>query len=282
MRAVVREATPGAASFTVTGGEGVVVGPRRQRYDTRTILIAHRGGAQPHTRAHVFPIIFVHCVWKKDMEEAPAAAPPVSPLLASLRRLSLLNDDHRAAFFASVASQLCTLPAIPADAAATALQEAYSLDFTSGEPCALLVAVKVVISRVASSSYQEPECKESLLADLMSAGLSKAAAEWVRQAAEAAALPCAAQLRSAQGHAAAALSCDYLADFDWQLNQVLASSTLAKINSPLVQLQLKIRSAGTDSERIEELELSPSELDAAISSLSAASAALRSMPEPGK
>jgi hypothetical protein len=48
-----------------------------------------------------------------------------------------------------------------------------------------------------------------------------------------------------------------------------------------VQLQLKVRKAGTDAEAIERLELAPAELDAAISTLGAAVSSLRALPEPG-
>ena len=215
------------------------------------------------------------------MAEAPSATPAAPPpALAALSKLSLLTDEGRNAFFAVVASQLCAAPQ-PAEAAAASLRDGFGLDFTSGEPAALLLGAKVLASRIASRAYQADAAKAALLADLLAAGLPQAAAEWVREAAEAAVLPCAAQLRLAQGHAAAALSADYLHDFDWQLNHVLASSSIAAVGSPLVQLQLKVRKAGTDEEVVEQLELTPAELDAAISSLGAASSALRSLAEPG-
>ena len=209
---------------------------------------------------------------------APAAAPP-SPL-AALSKLSLLDDEGRGAFFACVASQLCSA-STSAGSALAALREGFGLDFADGEPAALLLAAKLVICRIAARTYEGEGAKAALLSDLLSAGLPQAAAEWVREAAEAATLPCAAQLRLAQGHEAAALSSDYLQDFDWQLHHVLASSTLAQVGQPLVQLQLKVRKAGTDAEAIEQLELAPAELDAAISSLGAAVGALRALPEPG-
>lgn len=211
-------------------------------------------------------------------EDMPAAAPP--SLLAALHKLSMLDDAGRSAFFVAVASQLSMTPQ-PTAGGAAAMQEGFGLDFTSGDPAALLLAAKVVVSRVASKAYEGDGAKTALLNDLIAAGLSQGASQWVCEAAEAAVLPCAAQLRLAQGHAAAALSTDYLEDFDWQLNYVLSSSTIAKVGEPLVQLQLKVRKAGTDADTTERLELAPGELDAAIESLGAASSALRALPQPG-
>ena len=217
-----------------------------------------------------------------EMPDAAAAAPP-SPL-AALSKLSLLDDSGRGAFFGCVASQLCSTSPPVVEERLASLHEGFGLDFASGEPAALLLAAKLVICRVASRTYEGASAKAALLADLVAAGLPQAAAEWIREAAQAATLPCAAQLRLAQGHAAAAFSSDYLQDFDWQLNYVLASSTqsgLPLVGTPLVQLQLKVRKAGTDAEAIERLELAPAELDAAISTLGAAVSSLRALPEPG-
>jgi len=197
--------------------------------------------------------------------------------LAALSKLSLLDDVARGTFFVAIVSQLC-VPPLPV-VAAESMQTEFGLDFTNGEPENLLVASKILISRVASRPYADASAKHALLADLVDAGLPQAAAEWVREAAEAAVLPCAAQLRRTQGHAAMVDSSDYLLDFDWQLNHVLASSSLAKVHLPLVHLHLKVRRAGIGAETAERFELTPAELDAAISSLGAASIALHALPD---
>lgn len=200
---------------------------------------------------------------------------------AALEALRLISDKERGTFITSVAASLATPPLPPATAAAAL--DAFGLDFAIGEPASLLHSVKVLVLRVASSAYQDTGAAASLTADLEAAGLAKAAADWVRETAEAAALPLAAEIRLAQAHAAANLSHDYLQDFDWQVNYVLSSSTLARNRMPLVQLQLRIRKAGMDAhglEVTEQVELRPSELDATIASLASAQNALRALPGP--
>ena len=170
--------------------------------------------------------------------------------MEQLKLLHLLPDEARVGFFVEVTELLraCTPPA----AAAESLS-GYGLDFAAGEPAALLHAAKLLVCRVASRGYEaDGAAAATLRADLVAAGLSEAAADWLRTAAESATLPCAAELRVAQAHAAANLANDYLHDFDWGLNYVLGSSALADVHAPLVQLQLqiaKVRAWGGHCER---------------------------------
>ena len=187
----------------------------------------------------------------QDERESPTRLPachPTKPLrptptrtrvgMEQLKLLHLLPDEARVGFFVEVTELLraCTPPA----AAAESLS-GYGLDFAAGEPAALLHAAKLLVCRVASRGYEaDGAAAATLRADLVAAGLSEAAADWLRTAAESATLPCAAELRVAQAHAAANLANDYLHDFDWGLNYVLGSSALADVHAPLVQLQLQI------------------------------------------
>ena len=204
-------------------------------------------------------------------------APPVPPVLASLKLLRILTEEGRSTFFSAVARQLCAAPSPGVSAAI--LHDAYSLDFTSGEPAQLLLAAKVLLTLIASRAYHDDGSPAALLADLTSA-IGEGAAKWVQEAAEAATLPCAAQIRAAQAHATAALGHDYLQDFDWQATCVLGSSALASMRVPLVQLQLRIRKAGSPVEVTEQMELSLSELDATIASLKSAVDAVATLPAP--
>lgn len=218
-------------------------------------------------------------------------------MYAKLELLRLLADDARAAFFAVVAQQLCAVPPLLPAEAAQELTEGFGLDFAapSGEPAELLLVTKLVLVRAASRAYQRHdgtaavgEEGAALQSDLVAAGLAPAAAEWVREAAEAAVSPCAEELRVAQSHATAGLSHDYLSDLDWQVNYVLGSSELARVHAPLVQLQLRVRKAegadGAPPEVTEHLELTPADLDATLDALANARTALKELPaaEPPK
>ena len=210
----------------------------------------------------------------------PPGMPDASPL-AALKLLNLLDGDAaRGNFFPAVAERLCAATE-PSTIAAAALQEAFGLDFVA-EPQAqaLLFATKLLLSRVTSLAYEAEGAAAALHADLVAAGLAAAAATWVQQAAEAAALPVAAALRTAQAHAAANQTQDYLHDFDWSLHYVLGSSTIAKVQAPLVSLHLQIAKAGTTQGEMvtESLELTPSDLDATIDVLASANEALRALP----
>ena len=203
---------------------------------------------------------------------------PRTPL-AALKLLNLLDGDAaRGLFFPAVAERLCAVTDSPAMAAS--LLETFKLDFAA-EPQAqaLLFATKLLLCRVASRAYEAEGVAATLHADLVDAGFNATAATWVQEAAEAAALPVAAALRTAQAHAAANRSQDYLHNFDWSLHYVLGSSTIAKVQAPLVSVRLQIASAGIQGEMVtESLELTPSDLDATIDVLASANEKLRRLP----
>lgn len=217
---------------------------------------------------------------------APSSAPPAPPPLAALKRgLNLLEEEARGRFFPAIVELLCASPAPPADLQRASMKAAFGLDFDSSkEPEALLHAAKLLICRVASTAYAEEGAAPALHSDLRNSGLAEPAAVWVREAAEAAVLPVAAELRLAQAHAVANLSHTYLYDFDWSLFQVLGSSALARVQEPLVQLQLLLSKgdddAGGMTTRKEALELTPSDLAATIDALASASQAMRKLPSP--
>ena len=75
-----------------------------------------------------------------------------------------------------------------------------------------------------------------------------------------------AALRRAQAHAAAQAHQNYLTDFDWQLQYVLSSSTIASLREPLVLLLLRMQAPGAPSTE-QQVELSAKDLDAALSAL---------------
>lgn len=220
-----------------------------------------------------------------SMALAPAPPPPPSPYTA-LKKLSLLDsDDARAQFFPAVAEMLCAANASPATTAA-ALSERFNVDFSGRhEPAAaLLHASKVLLCRIASRAHEAEGSSAALSADLAAAGLGAAAATWIVQSAEAACLPIAEELRVAQAHATSAISNDYLQDFDWQLNYVLGSSSISRVQQPLVAVQLAIAKAGSSGGEVrqEALELTPGDLDATLAALAAANQVMRSLPQPEK
>lgn len=219
-----------------------------------------------------------------DHGAAPATAPP--PLAALKRGLNALDDEARGRFFPAVAELLSSSPALPASAQRASMKAAFGLDFDSSkEADALLHAAKLLTCRVASAAYAEEGASAALHADLRNAGLAEAAAAWVREAAETAVRPIAADIRLAQARAAANLSHTYLHDFDWALYHVLGSSTISRVQEPLVQVQLSLGKGSDDAGgvvlRTESLELTPSDLDATIGALASASDALRKLPSPG-
>ena len=207
-----------------------------------------------------------------------AAAPPSSPL-ADLSKFKLLSEDQRDIFLPAVVEALC-MPTAPA---AVSLSEAFGLDFMSDEQAgALLFAAKLLVCRVAARSYESDGVAAGLHADLVAAGLPNSAATWLREAAEEAVKPAAADLRLALAHAASAFSNDYLHDFDWSLHYVIGSSALSRVQAPLVALQLQIAKAGSEGTvlKTEALELTPPDLDATLGALAAANDAVRSLPQP--
>ena len=197
--------------------------------------------------------------------------------LAALSHLSLLSDDARSLFFPAVAELLLAAPGTAVDAS---LHDSFGLNFSAAGSDAelLLHATKLLLCRVATREYETDGSKQ-VHAELLSAGLADGAAVWVREAAEAAVKSCgSAELRLAQAHAAASYSHDYLHDFDWSVYHVLGSSSLARVQTPLLQLHLQIAKAGRSGEvATEALELTPTEVDATLGALSEASEALRAL-----
>ena len=151
-----------------------------------------------------------------------AAPTDAVPVLAALRSLQLVDDCE--GFFSSVALHLCGHSPV------AELEARYGLELS--DPVSngglLFAAAKAVLSRVAARSYVESQGSEALRGDVVAAGLKQAAASWVVEAAEAAALPRAAEIRRVQAHAAAALTSDYLEDFDWQARCAQRASPLAR------------------------------------------------------
>ena len=92
-------------------------------------------------------------------------------------------------------------------------------------------------------------------------------------------LPRQAALRRAQTHAAAQAHQNYLTDFDWQLQYVLSSSTIASLREPLVLLLLRMQAPGAAPAE-QQVELSAQDLDAALSALDQASGALTALRQP--
>lgn len=206
-----------------------------------------------------------------------AGAPPAQSALADLSQLSLLSDAARGLFLPAVADYLLCAPGTTAAAALP--RETFGVDFSaSGSDAeALLHSAKLLVCGVAARDYEADGAK-TLHAELLAAGLGEGAAVWVREAAEAAVKGCgAAELRAAHAHAAANQAHDYLHDFDWSLFHVLGSSSLARVQTPLLQLQLQIAKAGGAPGVLstEALELSKAELDATLGALAEASEALR-------
>jgi hypothetical protein len=213
-------------------------------------------------------------------EGAPTPSGPPPSLLSSLELLRLLSDESRDQFFAVVARQLSCSPPLPEAVATASLADSFGLAFTDDEPARLLLGTKVLLLRMASRPYEEDAAApKALQADLVAAGIPSAAAEWIGAAGEAAVRPCAAEIRGAQAHAVSCLSHDYLEDFDWQANHVLGSSQLSHIHQTLVTVQLQIRKAGADGpSSVEQMELTPSELETTVASLESASKALQALP----
>ena len=200
------------------------------------------------------------------------AAPTATSALAALNRLSILSDDARGLFLPAVAELLLCAPGTAATAVLPS--EAFGVSFGAAEAELLLHAAKLLLCGVASRDYDAAV----LMAELASAGLPDGAAAWVREAAEAAVKGCgAAELRAAQAHAASSYAHDYLHDFDWSLYHVLGSSSLAKVQTPLLQLQLQIAKAGAPPGVVatEMLELTPADIDATLGALAEASEALK-------
>lgn len=129
--------------------------------------------------------------------------------------MKLENDELQDALIASVVEHIAQGTPV------AVLDIRFSLPFSEkGSDAALmLVALKAIIHRVVARPYAQ--CgRQSLIADLVAAELNQAAAEWICQAVEKAALPHAQSIRKTQAHLAAALSSSYLQDFDWQVTHL--------------------------------------------------------------
>ena len=170
-----------------------------------------------------------------DVDMKPLRSP-----YSSLVFLRLLEDDSRALFLPAVAEQLCAASPAADVADVLSLSGVFHLNFRVGKPAALLHGAKMLLCRVASAAYvfQRADSAAGLHTDLVGAGLDYAAATWVCDAAEAAVLPVAADLRLAQSRVAACGANDCLQDFDWSLWHVFSSSTIAREHVPLVHLEL--------------------------------------------
>ena len=133
--------------------------------------------------------------------------------LAALRKLQILDESDHEFFFAAMAEHLASNTPL-ADVGA---RFKISLSESASEAAALVLAISVVLNRVAARVYADGG-RSSLAVDIAAAGLSEAAAEWICTTAEKAALPLAGDIRRTHAHAAAALSSSYLEDFDWQVH----------------------------------------------------------------
>ena len=66
-----------------------------------------------------------------------------------------------------------------------------------------------------------------------------------------------------------------LVDHDWELQYVLSSSTSARLNEPLLQLELRTCKPGASDVTTQLLELTESELDSVLEAFAKTSDALR-------
>lgn len=196
--------------------------------------------------------------------------------MEGLVHLALLDDEDRSLFLRAVARQLSvgTTPS-----AMPALRLRFGLDFSEGEPAALLLGAKLLLCRIVPCSYQ-PGGSAALRGELAAAGLGRACS-WLCDTAMASICPSAVAMRNTLAHGIASLTYDYLEDFDWHLHYVLASSTHAQVHMPLVHIELAIRKAESRSFTFltEKIEIEPHILSGAIDSLAAAQKTLTQLTQ---
>ena len=201
---------------------------------------------------------------------APLAA-RVTMVLAGLSLIRLLRESDRGPFLDVVVELLCgEYPAADLDAR-------FGLPFAEAgsEPATLLVAAKALLGALSI----DLDGHATLAARLQTAGVEAPLADWLCSYGAAAVQPRQAALRRAQAHAAAQAHQNYLTDFDWQLQYVLSSSTIASLREPLVLLLLRMQAPGAPPTE-QQVELSAKDLDAALSALDQASGALTAMRQP--
>lgn len=194
-------------------------------------------------------------------------------ILGGLKHMKLLREPDRAPFLDVVVELLCG--AYPADD----LDLRFGLPFgeAGSEAAALLLAAKALLGGLAA----DLDGHAALATRLQAAGVEAAAADWLCARGAAAVLPRRAALRQAQTHAAAEAHHNYLTDFDWQLQYVLSSSTIARLREPLLVLLLRMQAPG-GAPREQQLELTEGDLEAALSALDQASSALSAAARKGK
>ena len=192
-------------------------------------------------------------------------------VLAGLNLIRLLRECDRASFLDVVVELLCgEYPAADLDAR-------FGLPFAEAgsEAATLLVAAKALLGALSI----DLDDHATLAARLQMVGVEAPLAEWLCSYGAAAVLPRQAALRRAQTHAAAQAHQNYLTDFDWQLQYVLSSSTIASLREPLVLLLLRMQAPGAPPAE-QQVELGAKDLDAALSALDQASGALTAMRQP--
>ena len=195
----------------------------------------------------------------------------VTMVLAGLSLIRLLRESDRGPFLDVVVELLCgEYPAADLDAR-------FSLPFAEAgsEPATLLVAAKALLGALSI----DLDGHVTLAARLQTAGVEAPLADWLCSYGAAAVQPRQAALRRAQAHAAAQAHQNYLTDFDWQLQYVLSSSTIASLREPLVLLLLRMQAPGAPPTE-QQVGLSAKDLDAALSALDQASGALTAMRQP--
>mmetsp|Transcript_77716 Transcript_77716/g.209488 ORF Transcript_77716/g.209488 Transcript_77716/m.209488 type:complete len:83 (-) Transcript_77716:44-292(-) len=77
---------------------------------------------------------------------------------------------------------------------------------------------------------------------------------------------------------AAAMSEEHLADFDWKLKVVMASSTASSIQKPLLHLVLFLKNVNGETREV-LLELDREELETVLNSLSKIREAMQKIPQ---
>ena len=195
----------------------------------------------------------------------------VTMVLAGLSLIRLLRESDRGPFLDVVVELLCgEYPAADLDAR-------FGLPFAEAgsEPATLLVAAKALLGALSI----DLDGHATLAARLQTAGVEAPLADWLCSYGAAAVQPRQAALRRAQAHAAAQAHQNYLTDFDWQLQYVLSSSTIASLREPLVLLLLRMQAPGAPPTE-QQVELSAKDLDAALSALDQASGAVTAMRQP--
>lgn len=189
--------------------------------------------------------------------------------LGGLIKMKLLREADRAPFLDVVVDVLCgSFPSADLDARFSA-----AFGEEGSEAAQLLLGAKALLCGLAA----DPDDHAAVAASLQAAGIDAPAVQWLCARGAAAVLPRRDALRRAQRHAAAEAHHDYVHDFDWQLQYVLSSSTLASLREPLLLLLLRIREAPGGLQREQQLELSEQDLDSALAALDQASSALTAL-----